>query len=156
MPNITIVDARPLSATPISSPEVDFGDRGNRNDHGVDAITSALSDDRGGARIRIAEHTRPFRHARSEEIGGIHGNDGIYSMRAITRTATGQRSLSRSRTRTSEKDVEDDDPGLRQQSDYKQKQVCLVNVPIPPAKTNMSHRSSTERLCYGLHINQLV
>ena len=126
MPNITIVDARPLSATPISSPEVDFGDRGNRNDHGVDAITSGLSDDRGGARIRIAEHTRPFRHARSEEVGGIHGNDGIYSMRAITRTATGQRSLSRSRTRTSEKDVEDDDPGLRQQSDYKQKQVCLV------------------------------
>lgn len=86
------------------------------------ASSTGITDGRTGARIRIANTTRPFRYTRSDDVTGTHINDGIYNMRSFSRPPTlDRRSLSRSRT--GEKETEDDDPGLRQPGDFKTKQV---------------------------------
>lgn len=72
------------------------------------------------ATIRIAETALPLRHPRSDgdAVSSAIG-DGVYNMRAISRVSSwdaGHRSV---------KDIEaeDDDPGLRQSTDFKSKQV---------------------------------
>jgi len=70
--------------------------------------------------IRIADPIHPVHRTRSQDDGASTGfNEGIYNMRSISRSSTREkRSI-----KGSEKEAEDDDPGLRQSSDYKTKQV---------------------------------
>ena len=119
MSSIEIQDVRPITTA-----EIGHDRDGLHGIHSHDEATATgVSDGRAAPRIRIAEQTRPFRHARSDDVTGRTRDDGIYSMRAISRVSSDHRSLSRTRTRTSEKDAEDDDPGLRREGDYKEKQV---------------------------------
>lgn len=68
--------------------------------------------------IKIADTVHPLHLTRSQATSsGLY--DGIYNMRGLSRAS----SMERRSTRLSEKDVEDDDPGLRQSGDYKQKQA---------------------------------
>jgi len=66
--------------------------------------------------IRIEEGVRPLRASRSR-TGSSGPNDGIYNIRALSRAS----SVDRQSVRTA--DADDEDPGLRQSGDYKQKQV---------------------------------
>ena len=78
------------------------------------------------ATIRIAETVHPLHPTRSATDGIASGiDDGIYSMRAISRSSTRERSRDRrpGRVGTGDKEAEDDDPGLRQTGDFKHKQV---------------------------------
>ncbi len=88
------------------------------------------------ATIRIAETVHPSHAARTETDSTATGVDGVYSMRAISRTSTREhdgiynmRNLSRTSSRDkrslkgSDREAEDDDPGLRQSGDFKQRQV---------------------------------
>lgn len=73
--------------------------------------------------IKIADTVHPLHATRSRGEGTSSGfNDGIYNMRGLSRAS----SMERRSTRLSEKELEDDDPGLRQSGDYKHKQVGLV------------------------------
>ena len=98
--------------------------------------------------IRIADTAHPSHNSRNDEdppSSPAVVEDGIYNMRSFTRSPTGTssadpdgifnmraitRTFSRSSTRDkrsgrgSEKEAEDDDPGLRQSGDFKSKQVC--------------------------------
>jgi KUP system potassium uptake protein len=72
--------------------------------------------------IKIADDVHPLHASRSRGEGVTSGvQDGIYNMRGVLSRAS---SMERRSTRLSEKEVEDDDPGLRQSGDYKHKQVC--------------------------------
>lgn len=89
------------------------------------------------ATIRIADTVRPSKAARADgDAASTSFHDGIYNMRRMSRTSTREndaihnmRDMSRTSTRDrrsmkgSEKEAEDDDPGLRQPGDYKAKQV---------------------------------
>lgn len=86
------------------------------------------------ATIRIAETVH---HARTETNTTTTGvSDDVYNMRNISRTSTRDnhgisnlRNISRTSSRDTrnlkggEKEAEDDDPGLRQSGDYKERQV---------------------------------
>ena len=75
------------------------------------------------ATIRIAETVHPLHLTRSATDAITSGiDDGIYSMRAISRSSTRERSRDRWSGK-GEKEAEDDDPGLRQTGDFKHKQV---------------------------------
>ena len=98
--------------------------------------------------IRIAETTRPSytnnadedtasnpavvedgiynmrRFSRTATSNSANERDGIYNMRAITRTFSRSSSKDKRGFKGTEKDLEDDDPGLRQSGDFKSKQVC--------------------------------
>jgi KUP system potassium uptake protein len=72
--------------------------------------------------IKIADDVHPLHANRSRGEGVTIGvQDGIYNMRGVLSRAS---SMERRSTRLGEKEVEDDDPGLRQSGDYKHKQVC--------------------------------
>jgi hypothetical protein len=79
--------------------------------------------------IKIVDTVHPLHATRSRGEGISSGfNDGFYNMRGLSRAS----SMERRSTRLSEKEIEDDDPGLRQSGDYKQKQVglwCSSSVP---------------------------
>lgn len=76
------------------------------------------------ATIRIAEAVHPLHPTRSNQDAITSGiDDGIYNMRAVTRSSTRERSRDRWSGRVGEKEAEDDDPGLRQVGDFKAKQV---------------------------------
>lgn len=84
------------------------------------------------ATIRIAETVHPSHATRDDGDAISTGfNDGIYNMRNISRTS----SRDRRSVKTSEAEAEDDDPGLRQSGDYKDKQVCR------PTSTTLSEHS---------------
>lgn len=70
--------------------------------------------------IKIADTVHPLYANRSRGEGASSGYDGIYNMRAGLSRAS---SMERRSTKLSEKEIEDDDPGLRQSGDYKHKQV---------------------------------
>ena len=78
--------------------------------------------------IRIDDTIRP---TRSNENGSSSGvNNGIYYMRSVSRTSLDKRS-SRGRKgsidhRSLHDPAEDEDSGLRQTGDYKQRQVSLL------------------------------
>lgn len=86
--------------------------------------------------IRIADDPHPSHTIRSNTFASASGtdiNDGVYSMRALSRATSMERrsrtsSRERQTTGLSEKDVEDEDPGLRRQGDFKEKQV-LAQIP---------------------------
>jgi hypothetical protein len=70
--------------------------------------------------IKIADTVHPLHVTRSRgEVTSSGLHDGIYNMRGLSRAS----SMERRSTRLSEKEIEDDDPGLRQTGDYKQKQA---------------------------------
>ena len=70
--------------------------------------------------ITIADTVHPLHTIKSRGEGTSTGfDDGIYNMRGLSRAS----SMERRNTRLSERDAEDDDPGLRQSGDYKKKQV---------------------------------
>jgi len=95
--------------------------------------------------IRIADDVNPPRARNSQDEGVAAGlGDSIYQMRPMSRATTNEmsddgiyniRSVSRAnnsrlrgtstdrRSLNSSRDVEDDDPGLRREGDYKTKQV---------------------------------
>ena len=89
------------------------------------------------ATIRIAETVHPSHAARMDTDAASTGvSDGGHNMRAFSRTPTREhdgiynmRSLSRTSSRDkrslkgTDKEAEDDDPGLRQSGDYKTRQV---------------------------------
>lgn len=92
------------------------------------------------ATIRIADVPHPKEeHPRTNLQDGVSssGGDGIYGRRSFSRSDAGgphddiynirsrsmPRSTSRSDSRISMADREDDDPGLRKPGDFKQKQV---------------------------------
>ena len=70
--------------------------------------------------IRIADTVHPLHVTKSNGEGASTSfNDGIYNMRDLSRTSSREkRSI-----KFGDKDVEDDDPGLRQSGDYKTRQV---------------------------------
>lgn len=73
--------------------------------------------------IKIADTVHPLHATRSRGEGtGSSLYDGIYNMRGLSRAS----SMERRSTRLSDKEIEDDDPGLRQSGDYKHKQVGHV------------------------------
>jgi hypothetical protein len=77
--------------------------------------------------IKIADTVHPLHATRSREHGNSTGfSDGIYNMRGLSRTS----SMERRSTRLSEKEIEDDDPGLRQSGDYKHKQAGLAMLQL--------------------------
>ena len=84
----------------------------------------------GMATIRIADAVHPLHPARSATDATTSGiDDGIYSMRAISRSSTRERSRDRwsGKAGSGERETEDDDPGLRQSGDFKHKQVCSAS-----------------------------
>jgi len=101
--------------------------------------------------IRIADDVNSPRAQDEGVTSGV--GDSIYQMRPLARSATGDRSddgiynirsVSRSkgsrlgratsmdaRSISSARDIEDDDPGLRREGDYKTKQVRYAQHTLP-------------------------
>ncbi len=105
------------------------------------------------ATIRIADEIRPVKSNATGISTGVAG--GVYSRHDFSRISVGRRSASRvSIDRTSEKladheDIEDDQPGLRQEGDYKERQVTLCLQPYWDSSAHVI-RCSKERFYYGL------
>lgn len=78
------------------------------------------------ATIRIADTAHPA-HPKRHDTDAISQYDGVYSLRSpISRTSSRERE--RSRTRDLKLEAEDDDPGLRQAGDFKEKQVRTQTI----------------------------
>ena len=109
----------------------------NESDESNDSDSRRLKRDM--ATIRIAETVHPLHPTRSANDAATSGiDDGIYNMRAVSRSSNRDRSRDRSgdrwtgRVATGEKEAEDDDPGLRQSGDFKHKQVNPYSTLIQP------------------------
>jgi len=98
--------------------------------------------------IKIADTVHPL-HATRSRVEGVSSsynlnNDGIYHMRGLSRAS----SLERRSTRLSEKEVEDDDPGLRQSGDYKHKQVNSTITGLRTRNIDSAHVFKGKLLWY--------
>lgn len=74
--------------------------------------------------IRIADTVHPAHHRHDIDDDAItSAYDGIYNLRTISRTSSRERSRTRTFRTFESKEIEDDDPGLRQSGDFKTRQV---------------------------------
>lgn len=88
----------------------------------------------------------PHRFGRSDTIGS---NDGIYNIRSRSKAP----SLDRRSARKATGDFQDEDPGLRRDDDYKQRQVESPHYQCVPVTWTNDIRYSKVGSCYGLPIN---